>query len=54
MHIKRFNTFLKIWVQFRMDAIPRPPTFTLYSNFKIYSRFFMLISKYIFSSLEII
>ena len=25
MHIKRFNTFFKRWVQFRVGAIPRLP-----------------------------
>ena len=25
MHIKRFTTFFKIWVQFRVGAIPRLP-----------------------------
>ena len=25
MHTKRFNTFLKTWVQFRLGAIPRLP-----------------------------
>ena len=27
MHIKRFNRFFKIWVQFRVGAIPRLPRF---------------------------
>ena len=26
MHTKRFDTFSKIWVQFRVDAIPRLPS----------------------------
>ena len=25
MNIKRFNTFFKIWMQFRVGEIPRPP-----------------------------
>ena len=28
MHAKRFITFLKIWVQFRVGAIPRLPILT--------------------------
>ena len=30
MHSKRFNTFFKRWVQFRLGSIPRLPNFIAY------------------------
>ena len=31
MHTKRFNTFFKRWVQFRVDAIPRLPQYIIHT-----------------------
>ena len=38
MHIKRFNTFFKIWMQFRVGAISRLPGYSNDLNFMNYPK----------------
>ena len=46
MHTKRFNTFLKRWVQFCVGAIPRIPYFRILKILKLrILRVFLCVSK---------
>ena len=46
MHTKRFNKFLKIWVQFRVGAIPLLPSLLQPKNRKVLEDNIIFIIKY--------
>ena len=62
MHTKRFDTFFKSWVQFRVGAIPHLPNQLITRNFsfiyflkiifilRLSSNFWLTIGKHYFSS----